>query len=218
MDNQGEQAMTPDRLQETVPDLVSPKGQGKVSQLVIQAQKVKPELDAKLKMVAQESGLDPTADFESRLKNPDTLVKKVAVHREAGKDGYRANDVNDLYGARFIADTPTQKKDIINKIRDLNSDNFFKIDKEEQVDHGTYHAYHIDVNKRGVKAEIQIHDPHSLFESVTNHEIRAQHGENPPEPLARMKSMNATVGYKLPADRAQMIAQAIQMQRAQQGR
>lgn len=217
MDNQGEQSLNPNELQELVPDLVSSKGQQLVNTMLSKANKVKPELDNQFKLIAAQNGLDPNVDFESRVKNPDTVVKKVAVHRQAGKDGYRVNNVNDLYGARFIADTPNQKQRIMDALQDLHSNNWMKIDKQEQVDHGTYHANHVDFNKDGVKGEIQIHDPHSLFESVINHEIRAKYGEKPPAQLEAQKQANMTLGYKMPADSIQRMAQIIQAGRVLQG-
>lgn len=213
MDNQGEQSLSPEQVAGLVPDLTSPKGQGLVNSFLQKAQKVKPGLDSMLGMVNAQAGLQPQ-DFESRLKNAETITRKVAVHRKAGKDGYRMNNVNDLYGARFIADTPDQKKQIIDQLHDLSSNNQIKIDKEEQVDHGTYHAYHIDFNHKGVKGEIQVHDPHSLFEAVTNHEIRSKFGEKPPPPMDQIKQANSQMGYQMPAQQAQQVAQTIQAQRA----
>lgn len=218
MDNQGEQSMSPQELNALVPDLVSPKGQALVQSMLGRAQQIQPELDNTFKLTAMQNGLDPVKDYESRVKNADTLVKKVAVHRQGGKGGYRMNNVNDMYGGRFIADTPEQKAKIIDALHELHSNNFLKLDKEEQVDHGTYHAYHMDFSKNGVKGEIQIHDPHSLFEAVVNHDIRAQYGENPPGKLGELKEKASEIGYKMPADQAQSTAQQIQAQRILQSR
>lgn len=177
------------------------------------ANKAKPKLDQMFRTIALTTGLDAGKDFESRIKNPDSVQKKIDNH---GK-GYSAKDINDYYGGRFVADTPEQKKDVIQALRKLDEDNQIKILKQEQVTHQTYHAYHVDFEANGVKGEIQVHDPHSLFESVANHEIRNQYGENPPDPLKTIKKSNAQVAYQLPADQAQNIAQATEIMR-QMGR
>ena len=91
----------------------------------------------------------------------------------------------------------------------------FKIDKIEHVQHGTYNAHHIDFTRGKVRGEIQVHDPHSLFESVLNHPIRAKFGEEPPENLQRVKKARAQLGYAMPSYQAQEGAQAIQ--KVQQG-
>lgn len=206
-----EQAYTQDRLAKVVPDLVSPKGQKIVQSLIDAGNKVKPKMDNTLKLIAASQGLDPNKDFESRIKDSDVLVKKVAQQRTNGKDGYRANDVNDLYGARFIAKTPEQKKEIIKAVKELDENNAIKIDKAENVHHGTYNAYHVDFNKDGVKGEIQVHDPHSLLESVVNHEIRANVGEKAGPLVEAVKQINAHKAYSLPADQAQQQAQALEL-------
>ena len=184
----------------------------KVQGLIDKADKVKPKLDNEFKLVAMQSGLNPVNDYYSRLKNKNTILKKIGKHVEEGKD-YSSKDVNDVYGGRFVTKTPQQKKQLIEAIQALASKNEIKITKQEEVKDKTYNAYHIDFIKNGVKGEIQIHDPSSLFEAVVNHPIRDKYGEQPPQPIEQVKRENLVRGLTMPQDQAQQIAQAIEMQR-----
>ena len=86
-----------------------------------------------------------------------------------------------------------------------------QIQKMQQVHHDTYHAFHIDFTRDGVKGEIQIHTPASLNESVANHDIRNVYGEKPPAPLEQVKKQNQARAYKLAPDQAQQEAQALEI-------
>ena len=211
--DRGEQALTDQDLKHLTPDLVSHKGEKLVKSLLDEAEKVKPELDSSFKMAAMTAGLDPAKDFESRIKKDSTVVKKVALHRREGDGGYRVNDVNDLYGARFIVKNDKQKKELIDGMHQLDEDNTIKIDKEQEVKHGTYEAHHMDFNYKGVKGEVQLHTPASLFESAANHDIRSVFGEKPPKPLQDVKDIHAKVAEKVSPKKAQDMAQALELVR-----
>lgn len=151
--------------------------------------------------------------FESRVKNKDTIIKKIATHRLKGKKAYNLKGVNDLYGGRFIVKTPKQKQQVLQALHNLDGMGVIKILKEQQVDKDTYHAYHIDFSYKGTRGELQIHDPQSYLESVVNHEIRAQQGEKPPPPLNKEKKLNARVAKKMPDNSAILLGKAIEQQR-----
>ena len=184
----------------------------KASKLIAQANKVKPELDAQFKMIAMTNGLKPE-DFESRIKNPESIKSKIDKH---GK-GYDLKDVNDVYGGRIVIDTPNQQDKVIGAIKEMGSNNQIKIDKIEQVHHDTYHAVHVDFTKDGVKGELQIHTPGSLYESVANHAIRTVHGEKPPAEWEQVKQANQQRGYKMEPDKAQATAQQFEQVKKQMG-
>jgi len=211
--DKGEAALTDREIGHLAPDLASHKGHKLVKYLVDQAEKVKPDLDSKFKMVTMTAELDPAKDFESRIKKDDTIIKKVALHRRDGDKGYRVNNVNDLYGARIIVKNDKQKKDVIDAIHQMDEDNTIKIDHEQEVKHGTYEAHHMDFNFKGVKGEIQLHTPASLFEAASNHDIRSVFGEKPPKPLQDVKDIHAKVAEKVSPKKAQDMAQALELVR-----
>jgi ppGpp synthetase/RelA/SpoT-type nucleotidyltranferase len=155
--------------------------------------------------------------FESRVKNPDTIIKKIAAHRKAGKKNYSLRGVNDVYGGRFVVDTPKKKRQIIQALHNLDRMGVLKILKEQQVDKETYHAYHLDIKYKKTRGEIQIHDPQSYLESIVNHEIRAKAGESPPPPLDREKRLNAKVSQKMPDDKAITLAKGLEQMRGHNG-
>lgn len=209
---QGEQGLTMNQMQTLAPDLFSPQGMKQVGNTINKAVQTKPELDSMFKMVAATHGLDPNTDFQSRIKQSDTVLRKVAKHRNDGKDEYGLKDVNDVFGGRFIAKTPTQKHEVIEAIKDMDKSDI-KIVKKQDVHNGTYHAYHIDFEKDGVKGEIQVHDPGSLFEAVVNHDIRAKEGDKATPQEEQKKRAVEKLGYSLPQYQAQQVAQAIEKQR-----
>ncbi len=102
------------------------------------------------------SKLEKGSTFESRIKTEEATIKKIALHRLRGNKNYNIEDVNDIYGGRFIIKTPEQKNKIIQEFHNLDKTGALKILKEEQVDKGTYHAYHIDFIKDEVRGEILI--------------------------------------------------------------
>lgn len=204
----GEAALNPDKIAKLAPEYATDQGKSQVQGILNKAEKAQPALDDRFKQLAEGVGLDPEKDFESRIKQPDTFIQKIAQHRLEGTDKYDAKGVNDAYGGRFIADTDQQKGQIIRAFNQLDQMGEFKILKQQNVVKDTYNAYHIDFVKNGVKGEIQIHDPNSLLESVVNHEIRAEGGEKPPPAMQAEKEANANAAHQMPSDIAQDLAQA----------
>src|ERR1035437_3889878 len=92
-----EAQITPPVQQQVTPDLVAPHGQQQLAGKLAQTNEKKQFLDYILKGIAEKAG----AEFSSRVKNPETVVQKVAAKRMAGRD-YNLEDVNDVYGGRFV--------------------------------------------------------------------------------------------------------------------
>src|SRR5258708_31756108 len=87
--------------------------------------------------------------------------------------------------------------------------------KKQQVTKDTYSAYHIAFVKDGVRGELQVHDPNSFLESIVNHEIRAEAGENPPPELQAEKEANDQATAQMPQEEAQTLAQGLQDAKAE---
>lgn len=151
--------------------------------------------------------------YESRVKNPETIIRKIAMHRLKGKKNYDLKGVNDLLGCRFIYKTSQQKQKLLQGLHNLARMGIFKIVKEQEVKKDTYHAIHLDIIYKGIRTEIQIHDPQSYLESIVNHEIRAQAGEKPQGQLGQEKKLNWKAAQNMPDDHAILLGKAIEQKR-----
>lgn len=166
----------------------------------------KGKLDFILKGIADKVG----ADFESRTKQPETILRKVAQKRMEGRN-YNLDNINDAYGGRFIIKNDRQEnqiKSMLSKAADLG---IFKINKQQNVKSDTYSAFHTDIETpTGVKGEIQIHTPQSALESIANHSIRSVFGEKPPDQVDDLKKKQAKIADKTPNSTAINKAATIQ--------
>jgi ppGpp synthetase/RelA/SpoT-type nucleotidyltranferase len=206
MNNVGEAAVTPPVQQQATPDLVAPQGQQAIAGKIAQTTKKKELLDYILKGIADKVG----AEFSSRVKNPETVVQKVATKRMEGRD-YNLDDVNDVYGGRFIIKNPDQVAPIKKMLEKASELGIFKIGKQEERTQATYHAFHTDiVTPDGVKGEIQIMTGKEELEAVANHSLRAVHGENPPPEVKELRDKQAELASKIPHGEAHAKAQQIQ--------
>lgn len=150
--------------------------------------------------------------FTSRVKNPQTYQQKVITKRKAGRQ-YAASDVNDTYGGRIVVPNNQAKLHVLAEIQALSKypNAPFRILAVQNVDKDTYHATHIDIQTHaGTRGEIQIQTPGENAESLVNHSIRAQWGENPPDQLNKVKKKNAKLIGNLNPQQQLMLAQRAQ--------
>ena len=189
-------AQSPQPSQGQSPDLLSSKLAGTMVQ--------KNFLDFLLTKIAQKAG----GEFTSRVKNPDTVVQKIAKKQANGRK-YDLNDVNDLYGARIVVDTdkfPEVTK-MIDKAGDLG---VFDIKKTEVVSDGSHQAHHIDFDSNGVKGEIQIMNAKDELKSVAEHPMYAAIGEKLPKEMKDISVAQAGVIQGMSDDEAHKKALLIQ--------
>ncbi|MHB9161538.1 MAG: nucleotidyltransferase family protein [Nitrosotalea sp.] len=184
-----EAQVSPQIQQQVTPDLVSPQGKQQLASKLSRTIEKKGFLDYILKGIATKVG----AEFSSRVKNPETVIQKVATKRMAGRK-YNLDDVNDAYGGRFVIknsrDVP-EVKGMLRKAADLG---VFKIGKTEERTQATYHAYHMDITtKDGVRGEIQIMTHPEAAEAVVNHDLRSVYGEKPSPEVARLRDVQAKI-------------------------
>lgn len=201
MKNVAEEQVTPQIAQQVAPDVTPQALQAKQ----IGANKIKSVLDQALSMAAKKVG----GTFSSRVKDADTMQKKIVTKRLAGRD-YKLDDLNDAWGGRLVVD----KSDIgkaKSEIKDMAKSGLFKIDKQEDVSTGTYHAFHTDIiTPDGNKGEIQIMTPQERAESLVNHSIRAVAGEKPDPALKAVVEAQASIAKKLPNQKASQMGDAIE--------
>jgi ppGpp synthetase/RelA/SpoT-type nucleotidyltranferase len=201
-----EAQITPPAQQSVTPDLVNQQGQQALAGKLAQTNEKKQFLDYILKGIAEKAG----AEFSSRVKNPETVVQKVAAKRMDGRK-YGLDDVNDVYGGRFVIKNSSEVAPIKKMIEKAEELGVFKIGKSEERTQATYHAHHMDIiTNDGVKGEIQIMTPQEELEAVANHGIRAVHGENPPPNVKELRNKQAELASKIPHKEAHEKAQQIQ--------
>jgi ppGpp synthetase/RelA/SpoT-type nucleotidyltranferase len=209
MDNQQsvpENSVTPPVQAQVTPDLVSPQGKQDLHNTLATTIFKKKFLDFILKGIADKVG----AEFSSRVKNPETVIQKVATKRMAGRD-YNLDDVNDAYGGRFIIKKSKDIGEIKEMLKKASELGVFKIDKQEERTQATYHAHHLDIiTPDGIKGEIQIMTPQEELEAVANHSLRSVFGEKPPKGVEKLRDMQAALASKIDVNTAHQKAQQIQ--------
>ncbi|PWT73666.1 MAG: hypothetical protein C5B59_12800 [Bacteroidetes bacterium] len=199
--NQAEKSLTPDVVNKYGQDLFQTDQKQKMAQMVAQATQDKPNLDTAFKGIADQTG----SDFESRLKAPETMFQKVILKRSQGRD-YGIDNLNDVYGGRITVTDPAQSQAIGQGLDALQKSGAIKIISDEPVVKDTYSAYHIDFETPGgTKGELQIMSPQENAESLVNHGIRSQYGENPPPQVEAIKEQNAQAVKSLPDAQAQAV-------------
>ncbi len=186
--------------------MVSEQGKQQLASKLTKTIEKKDFLDFILKGIAEKVG----AEFSSRIKNPQTVIQKIATKRLAGRK-YGLDDINDAYGGRFIikhSSDVSKVKEMLKKAAELG---VFKIGKAEDRRDETYHAYHLDITtKDGVRGEIQIMSAKEELEAVANHSLRAVHGENPPPEVKNLRNKQAELAKTISNSKAHAAAQAIQ--------
>lgn len=196
-----EESVTSQVAQQVAPDVTPQALQAKQ----VGANKIKNVLDQALGMAAKKLG----GTFSSRVKDADTMQKKIVTKRLAGRD-YNLEDLNDAWGGRLVVD----KSDIgkaKSEIKDMEKSGLFKIKKQEDVSTGTYHAFHTDIiTPDGNKGEIQIMQPQERAESLLNHSIRAMAGEKPNPALKAVVEAQASIAKKLPNDKASQMSDVLE--------
>lgn len=206
----GEESVTPQAKGKILQDITPQALQSKMAGVMVEKNK----LDYILKGIADKVG----ADFESRTKNPDTALAKIAQKRSEGRGNYSLGSLNDLYGARFIIKKPGDAAKIKSLLDKAESLGLFKIIKQQSVKTGTYHANHTDFQTpQGVKGEIQTKTPQEHLESVANHSIRSVFGEKPPPQVALLRDKQAAIASKTGDSEAMKKASAIQSIAQQNG-
>lgn len=208
----GEAAIPQQVQQQVAPDAAGAQGQAQLFQKAISAHVAKKQLDAVLQAVSDKIG----ATMSTRVKQIETATAKVAQKKLEGQD-YGVNDINDMLGGRIVVKNEADIAKAKKALDKLGEAGIYTINKKESVKKGTYGAFHYDVTmNNGLQAEIQIHTPQSEAEAVTNHDLRAVHGENPSfEAVKTLRNKQADIISSLPNDKAQAITQAVQGLRTQ---
>ncbi len=205
MKDVAEQQITPQVAQQVAPDVISTQGQQQLQAKQIGANKIKGILDQALKMAADKLG----GTFSSRVKDLDTMQKKIVQKRLQGRD-YGINEINDAWGGRIVVD----KSDIgkaKSEVKDMEKAGLFKIHKQEEVTTGSYHAFHMDITTPdGQRGEIQLMSPQERAESLANHSIRAIAGEKPNPELKAVADAQAQIAKKLPNNKASQMGDIIE--------
>lgn len=198
----GEEAINPQMQQQMAGDISPQMVQQKLASTISEKEK----LDYILKGIAQNT----KSEFNSRIKNPDTIVKKIAQKRMEGRD-YGIDNINDAYGGRFIVEDTKDIPKIKSLIEKASEIGLFNINKAQVVKNGNYHAFHFDIETpAGAKGELQIMTPQEELESVSNHPLRSVYGEKAPPEVETLKDMQSKMAAKMPNAKAHEKAMQIQ--------
>lgn len=204
-----EEQITPEMLAKVTPD-VSKK---ELMTKAVAANKIKDLLDKALAMAANAIG----ATFSTRVKNVDTAHRKIAQKRLQGRD-YDVEDLGDMLGGRLIVNSPKDYGKGVDQIKEMEKQGIFKIKKQENVRTGSYDAEHFDVvMPNGLRAEIQLHTKLSESESIANHQLRAEYGEEPKGVVKALRNKQAELIDDMHPDRAKALTHAIQLLTEQNG-
>lgn len=209
----GEAMLTPQVLQHIAPDVVHPDGQKKLFEKAVSAHVAKKKLDAIMQAVSGSIG----ADSSSRVKDINTAAQKIGQKRLQGRD-YKIEDIGDMLGGRITVDNEKKMSQAKQSMRKLSDAGIFDIKKEENIKRGTYQATHYDVIlSNGTKAEVQLHFPQTELEALSNHTLRAEHGEKPTDKaIIALRDKQAAIAHSLPNDKAKVASQAMQSLMKQQ--
>lgn len=200
-----EESVTPQLAQQVAPDITSQQGQQQLQAKQVAANKIKGVLDQALGMAAKKLG----GTFSSRVKDIDTMQKKIVQKRLQGRD-YDISDINDAFGGRLVVDKSDVGK-AKTEIKEMEKAGLFKIQKQEDVTTGSYHANHTDIQTPdGNMGEIQIMSPQERAESLANHSIRAIAGEKPDPAMKAVTEAQAKIAKKLPNDKASQMGDIIE--------
>lgn len=210
----GEAAITPQAQAQVAPDVTSPQGKQQLFQTLASATQQQGMLDFIFKGIAEKTN----SEFSSRIKNPQTVVQKIAQKRMQGRD-YGIDNINDAYGSRIIVKSEKQIPEIkkyIEKAADLGVIN---ITKSEMVKTDYHKAWHIDFQtKQGTKGEVQILTPQEEANSTVNHDLRSVYGEKMQGPVKQLADIQSKKVQKMPNDKAHQLAQTIsQMHKGSSG-
>lgn len=201
----GESQITPQMQQQITPDVVSPQGKQQLMQHLGAATQEKPMLDTILKNLASKIG----ADFSSRVKNPQTVVQKIAQKRLQGRD-YNVQDVNDAYGARIVINNAKQLAQAKEGLQHLAKAGAINILKSQDVTSDTYHAYHFDIQTpKGTRGEVQLMTPKEELESLANHSLRSVYGEDQPDHVQTLRDTQASLAKNISNAKAKQLSEPI---------
>ena len=201
----GEASITPPMQQQAAPELTQPQGQQQINQKLALAKVEKEKLDFIFKGIATKC----KAEFSSRIKNPNTIVQKVAQKRMAGRD-YGLEDINDTYGARIIIKNTNEIPPITKMVEKAADIGLFKIKKSEMVKTPYHSGHHVDFKTgNGTNGELQILTAKEEANSAINHDLRAIHGEPLKGTVKQLADLQAKKATALPHKTAHNLAQVI---------
>lgn len=176
----------------------------------------KPELDAFLTHLANQSGARPI----SNLKNPKTALEKVKTKQQEDPDrNYTLDTVNDIARARLVYGGLHQLRNGVKDIRkDIKQTNMKIAKVDDFFDHPEdgYEGYHIDVVfPNGQHSEIQLHTINSYAATLVTHPLHeeADHEEMTDEDKQKNKDLNDQV-KKLKPNEAVAVAQMLEAKNA----
>lgn len=204
----GEAQITPQMLQKTIPNVVSPTGHQKLGKQLLLAHSVKDEMDKVLKEVANKTG----AIFSSRIKKGDVAIKKTAQKRLMGRKSYNLDEVNDWYGGRLTVPHSKDIDRVKNAVIKAALAGGFKIDKSQRIEDkdSDYSAWHFDFIKdtaygEPVKGEIQVMTMRNMARASGSHDQHAMFNEKlPPIQKKLVKTQNKVID-QLPPIKAQQL-------------
>ncbi len=204
----GEASITPQQVQQVAPDTQGQQGQQEMLQKLVGAHKVKILLDGAFKLAAEKTG----ADFSSRIKDPDTITKKIAQKRMEGRGDYDLGDIRDSYGGRFTVKSKSDIPKIREQIEAMEQAGLFKIEKEEHRKSDVYDAMHFDIRTyNGEWAELQVMTAQDALSSVANHDARAVYNENPNnKAVDALVQKQHAVAHSMPSEKALAVTKALQ--------
>ena len=203
----GEASITPAQQQSVASDIVSPSGLQNLQQKLAQAISEKSKLDFILGGIAKKVG----ADFSSRIKNPQTAVRKIVQKRMEDRN-YGVEDLNDNYGGRFVMSDSKMIPEVKKMMEKASSLGVFDIKKAQVVENGNYHAFHFDIETpEGTKGEIQLMNPQEELDSVANHSLRAVFGEKKPDQVNDLEDAQTKMIKAMPDAEAKGKAKLISL-------
>lgn len=202
-----EQQVTPQLAAKIAPDVVNSQGQQKLQEKLIGANKIKSILDQAFQLAAK----TVNGTFSSRIKSPDTAIKKLITKRVEGRKDYDIDNINDLAGFRITINKQSDDKKILKEVKNMEAAGLFRIDKSELVRTGTYESKHVDfTTPDGNKGELQIMTHQQKATSLINHSLRSQYGENPPEPIKKVQEAQAKLTDNTSNNKAESISKTME--------
>lgn len=201
----GEAGLNPQQLQRNAGDVLTPDGKQQLFQHLAAATQQKEMLDFIFQGIANKN----KADFSSRIKNPNTVVQKIAQKRMQGRD-YNVQDINDAYGSRIIVNSEKQIPEVKKYIEKAGELGIIKINKSEMVKTDYHKAWHIDFEtKQGTHGEVQILTPQEEANSTVNHDLRSVYGEKMQGQVKQLADIQSKKVTNMSNDKARALAQKI---------
>lgn len=181
--NVAEADITPQVMQQVIPDILNPQGLAKLLAMTQDAQMGKTILDMLFKQIAKKV----TGRTSARIKNAEIILKKICQKRLTGEQ-YNLDSINDFVGNRIIVPTDKDIPKVLQEVKQLiGASPMFQLKKIQHIKKdGSYDAWHADIvttlpGGQTVNSELQVMTPQSEATAAISHDQHYKYGEKIPK-------------------------------------